>query len=85
MLAACGGNQPPPPTTVGPGTPASPGARHQPPGVTAIEDENGTTFQIAQGAPGAPEVVGCADGQREAFVDAAAFPTIAGCIGEWSA
>jgi hypothetical protein len=28
-------------------------------------------------------VVGCADGQREAFVDAAAFPNIAGCVASW--
>jgi hypothetical protein len=52
--------------------------------VTPIVDEQGRTFQIAQGQPGDPAVVGCADGQREAFVDVATFPTIAGCIAEWT-
>src|SRR5690242_17595846 len=28
--------------------------------------------------------VGCADGSREAFVDAATFPTLAGCAASWS-
>jgi hypothetical protein len=68
---------PPPPPSEQTGGPA-------PAGVTPVTDENGRTFQIAQGQPGAPEVVGCADGQREAFVDAAQFPTIAGCIAEWT-
>ncbi len=56
----------------------------QPEGVVEIVDENGTPFQISQGAPGEPGVVGCADGQREALVDAAIFPGVAGCIGEWT-
>lgn len=57
---------------------------HQPAGITPIEDENGQTFQIAQGEPGDPAVVGCADGQREAFPDLAAAPAVAGCIAEWT-
>lgn len=67
--------------------PGDPGAPPDPPpgaSVTPVTDERGTTYQIQQGARGAPEVVGCADGQREAFVDGAQFPTIAGCIAEWS-
>lgn len=56
----------------------------EPPGIASITDEQGAMFEISQGAPGDPTVVGCADGQREAFVDAAAFPNVAGCIGEWS-
>ncbi len=75
------GVSPPPP---GPpqGPPQPPPAAQ--PTVTPIVDEKGQTYQISQGVAGAPEVVGCADGQREAFVDAAQFPTIAGCIGEWT-
>jgi hypothetical protein len=69
---------PPPPTGQMAGT------HPQPPGITPIKDEQGQEFQIAQGVPGDPAVVGCADGQREAFVDLAASPKVAGCIGEWS-
>ncbi len=32
----------------------------------------------------APTDVGCADGEREGFVDQAAYPDIAGCSGGWS-
>lgn len=84
MAAACPAGPAPvgvKPVTGG-GAPAGP--HHQPAGVTPIADENGTVFQIAQGGPGDPQVVGCADGQREAFVDAATFPAIAGCIAEWT-
>lgn len=56
---------------------------HHAVGVTPVTDESGATVQISQGQPGDPAVVGCADGQREGFVDSAAFPTIAGCIGQW--
>jgi hypothetical protein len=63
--------------------PAARAPTPQPAGVLAIQDEQGRSFQIAQGEPGPPGLVGCADGQREAFIDAAAFPTIAGCIAEW--
>jgi hypothetical protein len=31
-----------------------------------------------------PELLGCADGTREAFADPARFPAIAGCAGAWS-
>jgi hypothetical protein len=58
-------------------------AHPQPPGIVPITDEQGATFQISQGVPGDPAVVGCADGQREGFVDVAASPNVAGCIGEW--
>jgi hypothetical protein len=57
---------------------------HQAPGVASVTDEHGAVFQISQGVPGDPAVVGCADGQREAFVDSAAFPSVAGCIAEWT-
>ena len=78
-LAACKSSSPPP---VGPPQPTG-GAPATGVTITPIEDENGNTYQISQGVKGEPKVVGCADGQREAFVDAAAHPTIAGCIGEW--
>lgn len=87
VLAACGSTTPstgaPPPSPDPVTPPAVTGP--QPPGITPIEDESGTTYQISQGQPGEPAAVGCADGQREAFVDAAQFPTIAGCIAEWEA
>jgi hypothetical protein len=63
----------------GPPAGASPGA----PGVEEIKDDQGNVFRVSQGQPGDPAVVGCADGQREAFIDAAAFPRIAGCLGAW--
>jgi hypothetical protein len=51
--------------------------------VETVTDESGKSYQVQQGVRGEPAVVGCADGQREAFVDAAAFPRIAGCIAAW--
>lgn len=51
--------------------------------VETVTDSSGRTYQIQQGARGEPAVVGCADGQREAFVDNATFPNIAGCIASW--
>lgn len=81
LLLSCKATNPPPAVTTSTSPTAS--SQHQPAGVTPIEDESGAVFQIAQGVPGDPAVVGCADGQREAFVDGAAFPTLAGCIGEW--
>ncbi len=68
--------QPPPPEPNGPPHP-------QPVGILPITDESGQQFQISQGVPGDPATVGCADGQREAFVDLAESPNVAGCIGEW--
>jgi hypothetical protein len=59
--------------------PVAPGAV----GVETVTDENGQTYQIQQGQPGDPAVVGCADGQREAFVDLAQNGRIAGCIASW--
>jgi hypothetical protein len=38
------------------------------------------TTDAIDGEPGA---VGCSDGEREAFTDRVAFPTIAGCAGTW--
>lgn len=86
-VALVGGCPPPAPVgvTMQPGgfTPP-PGAPHpQPVGIAPVVDEDNQTFQISQGAPGDPAIVGCADGQREAFVDQGASPRVAGCIGEW--
>src|ERR1041385_6359860 len=80
----------PPPQQQGPAGTAQgtggppPGSHPQAPCIAPIDDEGGRTFQITQSTPGDPSVVGCADGQREAFGDVAAFPTIAGCIAEWN-
>lgn len=83
VLVACQpAATPPPAQTLPPPNVGSP--QHQAPGVAEVVDEEGRPFQIAQGEPGDPATVGCADGQREAFVDAAASPGVAGCIGEWS-
>ena len=56
-----------------------------PPGATTqrILDENGQAIDIEQGVAGDPAMIGCADGQREGFVDAARHPTVAGCLGQW--
>jgi hypothetical protein len=51
--------------------------------VVDITDDQGKVYHIQQGAKGDPSVIGCADGQREAFVDATAFPKIAGCLASW--
>src|SRR5262245_32454074 len=52
-------------------------------GVETVTDDSGRQYQIQQGQPGDPAVVGCADGQREAFVDVGSHPRIAGCIASW--
>jgi hypothetical protein len=79
------GPAPPPPGEAPPGeAPPAVGDPNAVASVTPILDERGTTYQITQGRPGAPGVMGCADGQREAFVDPVLFPTIAGCIAEWN-
>jgi len=69
--------------TAGPPTGGEAGAGGGPT-VETITDESGKTYQIQQGVKGDPGVVGCADGQREAFVDAAAYPRIAGCLAAWT-
>lgn len=76
-LAACGPAQPI--TSVITASPSP-----SPVGVAEITDEAGRVYQIAQGVPGDPATVGCADGQREAFVDERASPAVAGCIGVWA-
>ncbi len=81
LVSSEGGGEPPP-SGAGDGYGgAATGA-----GVTAVEtiqDESGKTYRVQQGAKGDPKVVGCADGQREAFVDGQAFVTIAGCVASW--
>jgi hypothetical protein len=81
LAAACGPKSTPEPVLPPPGEPQP---AHHAVGTMEVIDENGQPFQIAQGEPGDPALVGCADGQREAFVDAAAFPGVAGCIAEWT-
>ena len=51
--------------------------------VVDITDDTGKVYHVSQGVRGAPGEVGCSDGQREAFVDGAAFPNIAGCLASW--
>jgi hypothetical protein len=80
----------PAPAPVGPQLPPpGPGAAYPPTpaagvGVEEIPVEGGRVIRVQQGIPGAPEQIGCADGQREAFVDAAAYSTIAGCLASWN-
>jgi hypothetical protein len=85
----------PPPEEVGPG-PGEPGASEaavdpiDEPAATAsvsveeLRDESGRVYRISQGVRGDPAKVGCADGQREAFVDGEEYPAIAGCLGSWT-
>lgn len=76
-----GGEAPPPPAI---GVQSGAGATAHPVGILEIRDEaSGKVFRVHQGPPGDPAVKGCADGQREAFVEDAAFPNIAGCLAEW--
>lgn len=51
--------------------------------VEVIEGGDGRTYHVQQGPRGNPGDVGCADGQREAFVDARTYRNIAGCIAKW--
>jgi hypothetical protein len=51
--------------------------------VEVITDDQGQEYRVQQGPKGDPAVVGCADGQREAFVDGRTFPNIAGCLASW--
>lgn len=51
--------------------------------IETITDDQGNTYQVQQGVKGDPAAIGCADGQREAFVDPAAYPRIAGCLASW--
>ena len=51
------------------------GPQHEPTPVGNVD--------YVESEPGPPEVVGCSDGQREAFADVQRYPTIAGCVGSW--
>ncbi|MBI5510692.1 MAG: LPP20 family lipoprotein [Deltaproteobacteria bacterium] len=48
----------------------------------ALDDTHTVDITVVRGPPA---VVGCADGEREAFADLAQFPTLAGCLATWSA
>jgi hypothetical protein len=84
---------PPPPPPPGYGAPPPNGAYPPPEGAypapaagttpETIVDERGRSITLEHGPPGDPAVVGCADGRREAFLDAARYPRIAGCLGSW--
>jgi hypothetical protein len=68
------------PPDEGAGPADDPGAAAE---VEEIRDDSGKVYRVSQGVRGEPAVIGCADGQREAFVDASAFAGIAGCLGSW--
>jgi hypothetical protein len=51
--------------------------------VVVITDDSGREYKVNQGRRAAPGDIGCADGQREAFVDDASHPGIAGCLAAW--
>jgi hypothetical protein len=76
-----------PPVYPPPSQPA--GAYYPPPGpapggrADTIVDERGRSVMMEHGPPGEPPVIGCADGRREAFLDARRYPRIAGCLGSW--
>ena len=80
----------PPPPYPGPGY-AAPGNGYPAPtapiaGVTSetVVDAHGRSIALQHGPQGDPRVVGCPDGRREAFLDRARFPRIAGCLGSWA-
>lgn len=52
--------------------------------VEVITDDEGNEYSVQQGPRGEPTVLGCADGQREAFVNHEAFPDLAGCLASWA-
>ena len=78
----------------GPQTPARPPPATAPPAYAGpsptrgtaelVLDERGESVVLEHGAAGDPAVVGCADGRREAFLDAGRYPAIAGCLGVWA-
>jgi len=81
-----GGSKNPPPAggdTYGGGQgqapPTGPGVKS----VEVIKDDSGHEYHVQQGENGDPRLVGCADGQREAFVDRATYASIAGCLATW--
>jgi len=68
----------PPASYQGSGAPMSAGISQ------TVADDGGRTVTLDHGPPGDPAVIGCADGRREAFLDSARYPRIAGCLGTWS-
>jgi hypothetical protein len=69
-----GGNESAPPPASGAGVAS----------VETITDVSGKQYHVQQSQKGEPRTMGCADGQREAFVDLATYPNIAGCLASWS-
>lgn len=79
VAAACAVAPPGPPGAY----PPPPGAFSAPPRSEVVTEEDGRQLTLMHSAPGDPAVMGCADGHREAFLDIAAFPHIAGCLASW--
>jgi uncharacterized protein (TIGR02722 family) len=52
------------------------------PGRQEVVDEGGRKVLFPT-VRGAPAVIGCSDGEREAFADLNRWPTIAGCLASW--
>lgn len=57
--------------------------RGQPPVTVARLDVTSPAHRHVDGPVGEPAVVGCSDGQREGYADAARWPGIAGCVASW--
>jgi hypothetical protein len=54
------------------------------PPVDWSEGEASDGTHVLSGPAGDPELIGCADGRREAFHELASYPYIAGCAATWS-
>lgn len=51
---------------------------------TASSGSGGATSSQSASASSSGSAIGCADGQREGFVDLATYPNIAACAGGWT-
>lgn len=76
----------PPPPYPPPASPRGAGTSMSGAGATSevVTGEGGRSVTLEHGPPGDPAVIGCADGRREAFLDSARYPRIAGCLGSWA-